>query len=156
MAASWPEHKKVKPLFCVEELLLELKRICKSWSDEKVCLKASDGFVVVPLEGRGMGCLATRWRWSTVVLFVKWNDLQGFWARWSDPGGRSTPCHKGGGKGFSTSWIAKISSNFILNFNWENIMIEIFRWEPFSTGLSPCPWRSKPLYSISLIQANTR
>ena len=54
-----------------------------------------------------------------VVFLVKWNDLQGFWARWSDPGGRSTPCHKGGGKGFSTSWIAKISSNFILNFNWE-------------------------------------
>jgi len=35
MAANWPEHKKV-------------------------CTRVEDGYVVVPLEGRGMGCLANR------------------------------------------------------------------------------------------------
>ena len=152
MAASWPEHKKVKPPFCVEELLLVQKLQITIWRKgvlegfRRICCGASWG------PRHGLPCHKVK----MVVLLVKWNDLQGFWARWSDPGGRSTPCHKGGGKGFSTSWIAKISSNFILNFNWGNIMIEIFRWERFSTGLSPCPWRSRPLYSISLIQANTR
>ena len=60
MAASWPEHKKVKYHF----FLLPAIKNSKNNDPilQKVCTRrAEEGFVVVPLEGRGMGCLATRW-----------------------------------------------------------------------------------------------